>query len=448
MLQFLLNFHKQTCNRFYYQYVPGITEEVRMPTETKSPPEKESNVESVQERKPSEESFVSIRGAILHSVVSWPQGRSEDTVLLNSFFDPTSPIAYSIYCIHGTGDRSFAFNTLSRQMLADQGDASNLLPKSIEKIYLLAFDGRYHGYSIEYFATQLKYKIKRNRDEHVILAGHSRGGDIAAYFTQFMAEEIGVTVHGVIPICAPLHGTPLAIAPLTFFSTSVAQMRTDSDFLIKLRESITRSESSRKKYYFFGVENDAVVPTENSIMKQNDSAIFLLPHHGHLSILQSPELAVYVSDCLHQIVGRQVENNLEKNPIESICLEIETELFALNNRNHFWGTEGKLKILTDLKDYLWEMRHGNRGPYFPEAQTIGEFIHMYLSTYDEQTGSLLIDILKQQLNPSIQSYFFSETPTTPAKSSTFIENLMKFYKTTPLPKSDDQTLQFDWELVS
>lgn len=415
-----------------------------MPPKTKSPPEKESNQENRQERNPSEDSFVSIRGAIFHSVFSWPQGRSEDTVLTNPFFDPASPIAYSIYCIHGTGDRSFAFYTLSSRMLADRGDASNLLPKSIAKIYLLAFDGRYQGSSIEYFATQLKYKIIRNRDEHVILEGHSRGGDIIAYFTQFMAEEIGITVHGVIPICAPLHGSPLAIAPLTLLSTSVAQMRADSDFLIKLRASITGSENSRKKYYFFGVEHDAIVPTENSIMKQDDSAIFLLPYHGHLSILQSPELAEYVSDCLHQMIGRPVERVLEKNPIEAVCLEIETELFALQNRYHLLSSENKLKILTQLKDYLWEMRHGNRGPYFPEAKTIGEFIRMYLNTVDEHTGFRFRDLLKQQLNPSIQPYFFSATLT---KSSAFIENLMEFYETPPLPKSDDQALQFDWELI-
>lgn len=415
-----------------------------MPPKKKSPTESESNLQSPQETARRDGAYVSLRGAIVHSVVSWPQGRFEDTVLINPFFDPTSPVAYSIYCIHGTGDRSFAFYSLSHRLLEDQGDASNLLPKSVAKIYLLAFDGRYQGASIEAFAKQVKHKIIRNRDKHVILAGHSRGGDVGAYFTQFMAEDIGVTVHGVIPICAPLHGSPLAIAPLTALSTSVAQMREDSDFLIKLRSSITQSEGSRKKYYFFAVEHDAIVPTENSIMKQDDSAIFLLPHHGHLSILQSPELAGFVGDCLHQIVDRPITNERENNPIDDVCFELEAELFALKNRYHLFSPVGKITILTQLKDYLSEMRHGNRGICFPEAKTIGAFIRMYLSTTDKTTGLRFSDVLKQPLNPSIKPYFFSAAP---PKSFEFIENLIAFYEMDLLPTEVDEESLFHWELV-
>jgi len=419
--------------------------EVCMPPEPKSQPEKESKPEIEHEREPSGGAFVSIRGAIVHSVVSWPQGKSEDTVLMNPFFDPSSPIAYSIYCIHGTGDRSFAFYTLNAQLRADQGNATNLLPKSVKKIHLLAFDGRYQGSSIEYFATQAKHKIIRNRDTHIIFDAHSRGTLVAAYFTQFMAEEIGVTVHAVIAICGPLYGSPLAIAPLTAVSTSVAQMHADSEFLIKLRKSITSSEENSKKYYYFAVENDSIVPTEHSFIKQDGSTIVLLPHHGHLSVLQSPELVVYVGDCLHQIVSRPVSRIIEKNPIESVCLEIETELFALTNRYHLFSNEGKLRVLTHLKDYLYEMCSGNRGVHFPEAKTIGEFIRMYLDTYDENTGLLFSDIIKQQLNPSMALHFFTATP---PRSSQYINNLIEFYDTAQLPMGDDQELQFNWELVS
>lgn len=387
--------------------------------------------------------WVSIWGAIEHSVISWPQGRFEDTILPNPFFDPSSPIAYSLYCIHGTADRSFAFYSLSTRLLTEQNHASNLLPKSIKKIHLLAFDGRYQGASIEDFARQVKYKIIRNRDKHVILAGHSRGGEVAAYFTQFIAEHIDVTVHGVLPICAPLYGSPLAMAPLSVISTSVAQMREDSEFLTKLRASITSSESSRKKYYFFAVERDAIVPTEHSIMKQDDSAIFILPHHGHLSILQSPELAGFVSDCLKQIVERPISHETLDHPIEDACLELEAELFALKKRYHLFSPTIKIQILSELKDYLWDMRHGYRGSLFPEAKTIGEFIRIYLSTTHETLGLPLNELLKQPLNPSVSGYFFDKTP---PKSSVWIENLIEFYQSIPLPTGVEKP-QSHWVLV-
>src|SRR5207253_260917 len=104
---------------------------------------------------------------------------------------------YHIYCIHGTADRSFAFNAMATELLkniSDKTSARNLLPENIAAIHLLAFTGRGQGNSIVFFAEQLKSKIIKNKHKNVILFGHSRGVNVAAKFAEDMAEEAGINV--------------------------------------------------------------------------------------------------------------------------------------------------------------------------------------------------------------------------------------------------------------
>ncbi len=405
-------------------------------TESSLEQEAESSVSTAPNAAGSRAPLVSIRGAIVHSLISWPQGKSEDTLILNPFFNTS--VAYSIYCIHGTGDRSYAFGKIIDRLLETGNTSNNLLPRSISKIYLLAFEGRYQGSSIDYFAEQLRYKIIKNKDRHVILFGHSRGGLVAAKFAQDMAKDIGVTVHAVLAFCSPFHGSPLAIAPLAAVSSSVAQMRPDSEFLSKLRASIISSDEESQKYYYFGVENDSIVPTEDSFIKENARSIILLPDHGHLSILTSRMLVEYVSDCLQQITSRPLNDTALEQPIRVAGIELDAEIFALKNRYHWYSSEGKVKILRDLQCYLSEMSEGNRGNQFPEARTLGEFIQLYLSTTDPTTGLSLRDILTQQLNPN-----FSFFCTTPSKSLEFMENLISSYGAVPLPERDGSNPQLN-----
>ena len=390
--------------------------------------ESESSAKTMQEAHARRGPWVSLRGAIVHSLVSWPQGKFEDTLIVNPAFD--SPVEYSIYCIHGTGDRSYAFGKLMNRLL----DAEGGLPKSISKIYLLAFDGRYQGSSIDSFSDQLKNKMIKNKDKHVVLFGHSRGGLVAAKFAQDMAKDIGVTVHAVLAFCSPFYGSPLAIAPLALFSNSVAQMTADSEFLTTLRSSITSSAEEGKKYYYFAVENDSVVPTNDSFIKEHANAIILVPDHGHLSILTSSVLVGYVSDCLQQITSRPRSIEVKEQRIRKACLELEAEIFALKNRYHLYSSEGKLKILTDLKYYLSEMCEGRPSQHFPEARTIGDFVRVYLDTLDASTGLTLRHVMTQQLNPNF--YFFNVAP---SRSIEFMEHLITAYHTVPLPERDDSS---------
>ncbi len=381
--------------------------------------------------------FVSIRGAIVHSL-SWTQGSSEDIILRNPFFalSEESPIEYSIYCIHGTADRSYAFGSMMSALLAQVEG----LPKCVSKIHLVAFNGRFQGSSIDSFAEQLKYKIIQNRDLHVILAGHSRGGLVASKFAQFMAKLIGIYAHAVMGFSSPWNGSPWAIAPLAAVSTSVAQMRADSDFLKELRQSIASSEEESRKYFYFGAAEDSLVPMEESFVKEAAHSVFLLKDEGHLSIMNCPEIVGYVSDCLHRITSRPVTKGIEKSPIEAAGLEIEAAIYDLSNRYHVYSSAPKLKILADLKRHLECLTDEHRGDLFPEAETIGDFISMYLDTTDASTGLSLRDIIAYQLNVS----FFS---TTPSRTIASLDGIIGYYKSYRLPNVSDQAPQFNWDMI-
>lgn len=384
--------------------------------------------------------FVSIRGAIAHSL-SWTQGTFEDMILPNPFFELTedSPIEYTIYCIHGTADRSSAFMYMMSNLLADEG-GRNLLPKCVSKIYLVAFNDRFQGSSIEDFSEQLKYKIIKNRDQHVILAGHSRGGLVAAHFAQFLAKLFGIFAHAVLGFSSPWNGSPWALALLAAFSTSVAQMRSDSDFLIELRKSILSSEEDIKKYFYFGAAEDSLVPVEESFIKEQAHSVILLEDEGHLSMMNSDKILTYVSDCLHSVTARRFTHVAEKPPIKAASLEIEAAIYQLSHRYHIWSSTPKLKTLSDLKGHLDEMGEDRRGELFPEAETIGDFISMYLDTIDTNTDRSLREIVAYQLN----NLFFSVTQ---SKTIQCLDEIIAHYKTTPLPKVSNLEPQFNWEML-
>ena len=194
-------------------------------------------------------------GPLVHAG-SWVRGlfRTEDTTYVNpNYSKDENTIEYSIYCIHGTADTSLAFEKIVSRLLENKpGESSNWLPKLVSKIHLLTFNGRLLGETIPAYAEQLKNKIHKNKDKHIILFGHSRGGLVAAEFTEDLAAEIGVTVQGVLTFGSPFGGSPLAALPFTL-SRSVEEMKPGSEYLSELRALMTRKEE-RQKYFYFEAE--------------------------------------------------------------------------------------------------------------------------------------------------------------------------------------------------
>lgn len=225
---------------------------------------------------------IHITGALRHCYF-WLTSTFTDSFIPNPNFNPDTVCKTSIYCVHGTADRSASFNLIATRLLEN-------LPENIDGFRLLAFDGRLQGTSIENFAKQLKDKIVTNRDEHVILMGHSRGGVIISWFKEYLAAENGVSVHKVIPIDAPFRGSQLALWPMTWLSASVKEMAPKSDLSQQLSDKIRGSEDD---YLFVGAARDQIVWGDNWMpyhMDKSAKNCMLLDRHGHLSSMSSHRL--------------------------------------------------------------------------------------------------------------------------------------------------------------
>jgi len=199
-----------------------------------------------------------------------------------------------IYCIHGTFDGPAAFSDLTQKLLADG------LPDHISEIRLVSFTGRYQGNSIEFFAKQLDEQITKNQHSNVILFGHSRGGLVAAYYSENLAPQKNVKVHGVLAISTPFKGSTKANSPLKIISTSVEEMQPDSPFLRCLSPKIA---ASTIPYHYFAAKDDALVQPDACCIDEHRSRMITMEtSHGHLSILSSNMLVAFVKEILELTV--------------------------------------------------------------------------------------------------------------------------------------------------
>jgi predicted alpha/beta hydrolase family esterase len=202
----------------------------------------------------------------------------------------------AIYFIHGTADQSSAFQRVAERLIQAG------LPNEISSLNLVSFKQRYQGKNIEFFAEQLREKIKANQHQRIILIAHSRGGLVAAYFAEFLARSAGIEVVLICTIGTPFNGSYLAMKPLSWFSDSVREMEIDSEFLKQLKEKIL--ENATGNYYFFIAKEDAIVPGEsgciNEYVDKYPNSLIILDRHGHLSIMSSHRLVFHVTDLLHK----------------------------------------------------------------------------------------------------------------------------------------------------
>ncbi|KTD23840.1 putative lipase [Legionella lansingensis] len=244
---------------------------------------------------------VSTTGVLAHTYYWLTWLGSGDFVYKNPNFkppeteDPSLKQGIVIYCVYGTADQPGSFARIASRLLAEG------VPDYVSEIHLVAFDHRYQGKGIRYFSKKLIEKIKTNGHSHVIFMGHSRGGIIIADATEYRAAAEGIKVHGVVSICAPHGGSPLAIQPLSLFSTSVEEMQINSSFLARLNKKISQSENN---YFFVAVEEDAIVPPEATFVEgyveKHPESRLILNRHGHLSIMSSRRLVRHLGEKLFE----------------------------------------------------------------------------------------------------------------------------------------------------
>lgn len=221
----------------------------------------------------------------------------------------------AIYFIHGTADFPAAFKVIAERLIQTG------LPQNIFSLNLIAFEQRYQGRSIEYFAEQLKNKIVTNQHKRVIFIAHSRGGLVASYCAEYLAAFAGIDVPMVFTIGTPFNGSYLAIKPFTWFSDSVREMEVGSDFLMRLKKNII--ETSKSTYYFFVAKDDAIVPTGSGYIQEyvalHPHSLSILEGHGHLSVMSSHKLVSLITSFLCKFFNPILfsgENEVRTAPLE------------------------------------------------------------------------------------------------------------------------------------
>lgn len=243
-------------------------------------------------------------GGALDQCGAFATSNGNDIFIPNPAFDAASPNPQSIYCIHGTADRNHAFKKIVDHL-------NKSLTPHIKGTYLLSFNKRFTGASIEDFALQLLLRINKHGDKHVILMGHSRGGLVASWFTENLAGANHITVCAVFAFCAPCKGSHLAKVPLLGrLSDSVNEMQPQTEFLTTLTEKIIASDVP---YFFLGAGKDHIVwydcwhPYAADAQLPN---LLHMPKEGHLSILNCPEVLPWVEIHLNTILPVAAEATL------------------------------------------------------------------------------------------------------------------------------------------
>ena len=255
-------------------------------------------------------SIISMLSGRMHHLLMWSKGKRDDIVYHNPKFMPSSPddSGTTIYCIHGTADRNAAFETIVSNLI-------DSLPVSVSTIHLMSFDERFHGVSIEVFAEQLTQRILENNHQQVILIGHSRGGIIAAYFTEYLAQLANIQVNGVISICGPFGGSVMAMPPLTWVSSSIKEMTLNNEFLIPIQERVSVSPIP---YFFFGAKYDVAVRHDDNCPRARLDELIMLDSNDHLSIMARSEMADLIRIQIAMIVA-------EAKHCDADCLDFDAD---------------------------------------------------------------------------------------------------------------------------
>jgi triacylglycerol lipase len=141
--------------------------------------------------------------------------------------------------------------------------------------------------SISNYGEFLHSKIKQIKGEtnqnQVILIGHSMGGLVASYTTEFLATENDIAM--VIALAAPYRGTRLAAFG---YGQNAKEMSPNSIFLSELSK---RMQNSKTPYFFIASKIDNVILPWSSSFPIHDqmgsNRCLILDDHGHLKMLIS-----------------------------------------------------------------------------------------------------------------------------------------------------------------
>ncbi len=281
----------------------------------------------------------------------------------NSHFKPQGNYV-TIYCIHATADTVAGFSAFATRL-------NNRLPNFVDRIVIVKFNKRFRNLGIEGFSDQLKQKISNDKSRNVVLMGHSRGGLVAAYFSENMAHEISAKVHLIVTFGTPFRGTSAANTFSCLFpaSSSVAQMKPNSEFLSELNERILQEPLI--PYHHFAAENDSIVSIESSLRSEDKidrdnppPNTTLYDRHGHLSMMSShravEKVAGFMNDLnvddFEESETKSLNSSINANPSTSKCgtviAALSTTLGVAGIAFSTWAALASSAAITHAASYI------------------------------------------------------------------------------------------------
>jgi len=149
--------------------------------------------------------------------------------------------------------------------------------------------------SIAKYAEKLKEEISdikaETKQDKIILIGHSMGGLVCGYYTEFLAKPGEVAK--VITLGSPFQGTRLAALG---YGENVKEMSPHSSFLQDLTSRI--QQSSITYHYVASQIDNMIIPWQAAFPPHNTLAgnhKLILEDHGHLRLLISPQVVRQVA---------------------------------------------------------------------------------------------------------------------------------------------------------
>ena len=138
---------------------------------------------------------------------------------------------------------------------------------------------------------------KQTGCEKIILIGHSMGGLVSCYYSEFL--DLNKHVIAVITIASPLYGTTVSVSGR---GENAQQMCPKSKFLEGLREKMN---ADPKKYYQIITRLDNIVFPWRSALLESTPATqqYILPNTAHLSLLHSKPIAIQLNAWLQDILN-------------------------------------------------------------------------------------------------------------------------------------------------
>jgi pimeloyl-ACP methyl ester carboxylesterase len=155
--------------------------------------------------------------------------------------------------------------------------------------------------SIEEIATKslipkIKQMQKQGNYKQIVLIGHSMGGLVASYYSEFLDED--KLVQNVFTIASPFYGTKLSVAAA---GINAQQMCPGSKFALSLRSKLNLSA---KKYYQVATQLDNIIFPWRSVLLENtpSSRQFIVPFESHLGLLHSKLVVQKIKEWIKYII--------------------------------------------------------------------------------------------------------------------------------------------------